>query len=154
YTLTVASPAEWVSLGTLLFTGIVTGQLSALAKRREESAIASEQAAALLYRIARAMGSPSIERGLKETTEAILASVQAEAVTITASVAGRRLEVASGSEGAIARVRGTGRFGSGRILSEVPDSNGFRPGRWIRTRSGFRTGGGAPYDLYHVRVGA
>lgn len=152
YTLTVADPAEWVSLGALLFTGIVTGQLSAVAKRREASAQASEQAAALLYRIARVMGAPSTEAGLQSTADVILGAVGAEAVTISASVGTEHLEVGAGAERAIARVRGTGRFGSGRILSEADEPGGFRSRRWIRTRSGFRTGDEPPFDLYHVRL--
>jgi two-component system sensor histidine kinase KdpD len=155
YTITAHDPADWVSLGALLFTGLVTAQLSAIAKRREEAAVESERAAGLLYRIARVMRSPSLEAGVQATADLIRIAVGAEAVTIDAPVGEKTVQVGAGATSVIARVRRVGRFGHGRILTEEDDSGpGFRPRRWIRTRSGLRGADREPYDLYHVRLEA
>lgn len=47
YTLTVANPAEWVTLSVLLLTGLVTGQLAALVRQRTREARANERASCL-----------------------------------------------------------------------------------------------------------
>lgn len=52
---TVNDSAEWVSLGALLVTGLVVGQLTAEVRRRERVAAASEQRTATLYALAQAI---------------------------------------------------------------------------------------------------
>lgn len=155
FRLTVSHPDEWVSLGALLLVGLVTGQLAALARRREAAARQSERAAALLYRVARVMNAPALDAGLHETADLIREEVHAHAVAIHATPGGQRIDVASGTEGAAAFARQQLHARTRRILTDRDaDSDGPRSSRWIKVLPGIRQQPRQRFDLYHVRISA
>jgi len=55
YRLTVSDSEEWVALGLLLITGIITGQLAAALRNRARDARRREREAVVLYDVVRLM---------------------------------------------------------------------------------------------------
>ncbi|MFA7248127.1 MAG: ATP-binding protein [Dehalococcoidia bacterium] len=154
YTVTVADPVEWITLSVLLLTGLVTAQLATLVRRRTDEARLNERAASVLYRVAHVMAGESLAGGLQETAAVLTNAVGATAVTISVSRDPEPLVASSGDQEALRYVRGLGRYGEGRILASAEDAaNGFRPRRWISTRTGLRHRQPGRFDVYHVRIG-
>lgn len=153
FALLVANSDEWVSLGALLLTGLVTGQLAALARRREAAAHRSERAASLLYRIARVMSARTLGEGLQETADVIREAVGAQVSTIRVALPDERFEVASVSGDLVDATRHLGHDISGVILVDHDDSANSPEGvQDAGTTRGVN--GHPPSDLYHVRIPA
>ena len=64
YTATVSDPEEWVALGLLLVTGVITGQLAAALRERAREAGRREREAMVLYDVVRLMTSPDLRESL------------------------------------------------------------------------------------------
>lgn len=152
FALAVANTDEWFSLGALLLTGLVTGQLAALARRREAAALRSEHAASLLYRVARVMNARTFGDGLQETADVIRGAVGAQAAMITAALPGQRFDVASGPDDVIVAARYLRHDVAGIVLVEgedhslpSPDTSGDPSTESVEH---------PPFDMYHVRIAA
>jgi two-component system sensor histidine kinase KdpD len=65
YTFTINDPQVWLSVVTLLFVGVVVGQLVALQRSRAQEAQAREREARALFRLSRALAT-------RESTDAVL----------------------------------------------------------------------------------
>jgi len=152
YTLTVENPAEWVTLLVLLSTGLVTGQLAALVRRRTEEALANERASAVLYSVAHAISTDSLERAIDAVAAILCEAVRAEGVRVELpNVEGVSAE--AGDARALEHLRRTGAFGDVHILgADSVQAARFRPRRWIATRTGLRRRGAPVFDVYHVRI--
>jgi two-component system sensor histidine kinase KdpD len=66
YRFTVDDPTEWVSLGVLLVTSLVIGQLTALVQKRAREARESQRQTATLYGLAQLIASATDQQSLQE----------------------------------------------------------------------------------------
>src|SRR3989442_1808269 len=64
YRLTVAHEEEWVALGLLLITGIITGRLAAALRDRARQAERRERQAAVIYDVPRGIAQTGLSIGL------------------------------------------------------------------------------------------
>ncbi len=136
FALTVADPVEWVNLALLLTTGIVTGQLAGVARRREQEARAGERDAVVQYEVARALADDDIERALHTAAAVLREATRVEAVLIRAQVGPRDLSAAAGDPRAAQQLLRSGRLGAGRVLGEPrgEERGAFRARRWVGLR--------------------
>ncbi len=130
--LNVASTDEWLALGALLLTGMITGELAAALRRRAEEAERRRREAVVLFDVVRLLQMPDFPQALKATAERLRDELELAAVVIDfregaplviRAEAGKRegLEVARLANPAAAEILSLGRNGENR---------GF--GRWIR----------------------
>jgi two-component system sensor histidine kinase KdpD len=85
YQLTVADDEEWVALGLLLLTGVITGQLAALLRERAREAERREKEATVLYDVVRWMSEPDLERALTGVAERVRAELNLAVVMVALS---------------------------------------------------------------------
>jgi two-component system sensor histidine kinase KdpD len=124
---TVADPAEWLSLGVLLITAIITSQLAASERMRTEQARRREREAVLLYDALRLIGDPDLDEGLRTAADRIRAELHVTTVSIELVTArGKRVASSGDFVGAPSTID---LLGSGR--SPTAGSEGS-PARWIR----------------------
>ncbi|HKW78209.1 MAG TPA: DUF4118 domain-containing protein, partial [Candidatus Limnocylindria bacterium] len=97
-TLTVSDPSEWLSLGVLLLTAIVTGQLAADERARADEALTREREAVVLYDVVRIMGEVDLERALRGVAERIRGELGLTAVVIELRDDATPRRVAAGDE--------------------------------------------------------
>jgi two-component system sensor histidine kinase KdpD len=83
YTFTVSDSEEWVGLGLLLATGIVTGRLAAELRDRAREAERREREAVVLYDVVRLMAEPDLQRALTSVAERLRTELDLAAVTIS-----------------------------------------------------------------------
>src|SRR5207249_10141505 len=74
YTLTVADNDEWIALGLLLISALITGQLAALMRERGQQARRREKEAVILSDAVRLMAEP----GVRQAIPAILKRLRQE----------------------------------------------------------------------------
>jgi two-component system sensor histidine kinase KdpD len=135
YTLTVSSGDEYVALGLLLVTGMITGQLAALLRQRALEAGAREKEAVVLYDVVRLMVEPELERALTSVAERLRRELALAAVLITFEE--RNTPRVQADVGDIEAIRVAQRaagvpemiLGSGQ---EPTGAERGQPGRWIR----------------------
>ena len=124
YTLTVANPAEWVTLSVLLLTGLVTGQLAALVRQRTREARANERASSVLFRVAHEIASRPLADGLETAAGILRDAIDAAGVRIEVRT-GSPITVAAGEADAVRYMEVTGRHSEGHVLA----SGACRPER-------------------------
>ncbi len=160
FTFTVADENQWVALGLLLGTGIVTGQLAASLQERARENERREQEATVLYDVVRLMAGPDLAQALMLIAQRLKAQLDLEAVAIVLPEAPTtQVEAEVGSEKAIALIRNA-REQPNSIFSEgaMPQrEQRGSPGRWIKLVS--PTGTTSPLEgrregLYKVGVSA
>jgi two-component system sensor histidine kinase KdpD len=69
YTFTVADSEEWIALGLLLASGVITGQLASLVRERAREAERREREAMILYDVVRIMSAPGVRQALSDVAE-------------------------------------------------------------------------------------
>lgn len=124
---TVADPAEWLSLGVLLITAIITSQLAASERMRTEQARLREREAVLLYDALRLIGAPDFDDGLRTAADRIRAELRVTTVSIELLMASGRRAASSGE--AVSAPATTELLGGGR--APTAEAKGG-PARWIR----------------------
>ena len=135
FTFTVADEDQWVALGLLLVTGIVTGQLAASLRERARETERREREATVLYDVVRLMGDPELERALTSVAERLRTELGLPAVLI---VVGKespmRAQADTGDSEAIALAQeAAGPAGMVLGAGQAPTaSERGQPGRWIR----------------------
>jgi two-component system sensor histidine kinase KdpD len=135
YTLTVADQDEWVALGLLLVTGVITGQLAAALRDRARDAERREKEAVVLYDVVRLMSEPELARALTSVAERLRAELSLAAVVVAVGDENTvRAQADTGDSEAIALAQEAARLpemilGSGQAPTA---SERGRPGRWIR----------------------
>lgn len=125
--LTVADPAEWLALGVLLITAIITSQLAANERLRAEQARRREREAVLLYDALRLIGVPDLDDGLRTAADRIRAELHVTTVSIELLMAGGKRAARSG--GSVDPPATTELLGSGRTPTAAADGG---PARWMR----------------------
>jgi two-component system sensor histidine kinase KdpD len=135
YTFSVAQDHELVALTLLLITGIITGQLAALLRRRAREAEQREKEAAVLYDVVRLMGEPDLQRALTAVAERLRTELGLAAVLM---VFGKQSPVRAqadvGDSEAIALAQAVAVFpemilGGGQAPTGAERG---KPGRWIK----------------------
>jgi len=135
FTFTVADEDQWVALGLLLVTGIVTGQLAASLRERARETERREREATVLYDVVRLMGDPELERALTAVAERLRTELRLSAVLIVfGKESPMRAQADTGDSEAIALAReAAGRAGMILGAGQAPTaSERGQPGRWIR----------------------
>jgi two-component system sensor histidine kinase KdpD len=125
--ITIADPAEWVSLGVFLITAVITGELAASERARAKIAQRREREAVLLYDALRLMADPDLDAALAAVAERVRAEMHVDRAEIDLRIAGTEHEAAAGgidSPGAVTELLGHGRAPT--------DTASGQPGRWIR----------------------
>ncbi len=135
YRLTVSDSEEWVALGLLLITGIITGQLAAALRNRARDAGRREREAVVLYDVVRLMAAPQLPEALTAIAGRLRQELELAAVLIHVGEDGpvqARAESGDKSALEIARARTST---PGLVLREGEAPTAARrgsPGRWIK----------------------
>jgi len=133
--LTVSEPEEWVALGLLLLTGVITGQLAAALRNRAREARRREREAVVLYDVVRLMIGPDLRESLAAVAERLRQELALAAVVIgfhRGTAAGLWAEAGDQADLELARASGMApRLLLGEGASPTPERRGS-PGRWIR----------------------
>jgi two-component system sensor histidine kinase KdpD len=125
--LTAAGPSEWLSLGVLLITAIITSQLAANERLRAEQAMRREREAVLLYDALRLIGVPDFDDGLRMAADRIRAELHVTTVGVELLMANGRRTASSGE--AVSVPTTTELLGGGRAPTAGAEGG---PARWIR----------------------
>jgi two-component system sensor histidine kinase KdpD len=136
FTFTVSDPSEWLALGLLLLTGVITGQLAALQRRRALEAEQRERETALLYDISRLLAGVDTQAGL----EAVVArlrdelSLSAVRLSLTQERGAPETIIEEGQPEALAAARSAEVAPGSLLLEGAPPTASSRGGaaRWIR----------------------
>lgn len=162
YTFTVANEEEWLSLGLLLLTGVVTGRLAAALRGQALEARLREREAVVLYDVVRLMNEPDLQRALTSVAERLRAELGLAVVRIGIAEEALSTQADTGDPEALALAQDALRLpdmvlasgaaptsavrgGAGRWVKVVPPSR--RPRRSSRVRR-------VPIALQGVEVGA
>ena len=149
---TVADPAEWLSLGVLLITAIITSQLAANERVRAEQATRREREAVLLYDALRLIGIPDLDEGLRTAADRLRSELHLTNVSIDVVMARGKRVASSGDlvdTPSTTELLGTGRVptadtvgGPARWIRMVPPSGGtgHGSGNWRRYEVPIQTG--------------
>jgi two-component system sensor histidine kinase KdpD len=133
--LTVSEPEEWVALGLLLVTGVITGQLAAALRNRAREARRREREAVVLYDVVRLMAGPDLPESLAAVAERLRQELALAAVVIGfhgGTAAGLWAE--AGEQAALDLARASGmapKLLLGEGAGPTPEHRGSA-GRWIR----------------------
>lgn len=144
YTFTVAEDEEWVALGLLLVSGVITGQLASLQRERAQDAERREQEANVLYDVVRLMADSDLQRALTDVAERLRSELRLGAVLLAfGREAPVQVEASSGDAEAVALAREAAGQAE-MVLAQGPAPSARArgaPGRWIRiVRPGARPG--------------
>ena len=83
YQLTVDRTDEWVALGLLLVTGVITGQLAAALRDRAREAERREREAVVLYDVVRLINDPEVRSSLTAVAERVRMELGLSAVVVS-----------------------------------------------------------------------
>jgi len=155
--LSVSEPEEWVALGLLLVTGVITGQLAAALRNRAREARRREREAVVLYDVVRLMTGPDLRESLAAVAERLRQELALAAVLIGfhgGTAAGLWAEAGEQASLGLARASGMApKLLLGGGATPTPEHRGS-PGRWIRVLPPHLPGrpGGAADRLREVPV--
>lgn len=125
--LTVADPNEWLSLGLLLVSAIITSQLAANERLRAEQATRREREAVLVFDTLRLIGGASVDDGLRTAADRIRAELGVTTVAIELHLATGKHAATSGETISVPMI--TELLSSGRAPTSAAEGG---PARWIR----------------------
>jgi two-component system sensor histidine kinase KdpD len=133
--LTVSKPDEWVTLGLLLVTGVITGQLAAALRDRARKAERRKREAIVLYDVVRLMTGPDLRESLAAVAERLRQELALAAVVIGfhgGTAAGLWAE--AGEQAALGLARASGMAPKLLLGGGAGPTSEHRgsPGRWIR----------------------
>ena len=148
YTLAVAGDDQWIALGLLLASGVITGQLASLMRERAREAERRENEAVVLYDVVRLMSEPDVQRAVTEVAERLRSALALGAVLLAfGREAPVQVEAVSGDAEAIGLAREAASLAEMILGAGRSPARGERgaPGRWIRVvRPRSRTGEHVP----------
>jgi len=124
--LTVADPAEYVTLLLFLLTAAVTGTLAGLQRERTREAEDRRREAVVLYDIARLLAAPNIDAALPAVTRRLAEALDLSGLVVQADRPDDRA-LSYGEEAVVASMRANPV--GGRLLAGDPEA-GTR-GRWV-----------------------
>jgi two-component system sensor histidine kinase KdpD len=158
YRLTVAESGEWVALGLLLVTGVITGQLASALRNRAREAEARERDAVVLYDVVRLMADPDLGHAIDGVAGRLWRELGLDALVIDLQTAsGVHHRAQHGAAEALALVAAAPKT-PGRVFREGEAPTAQQrggPGRWIRIVPPHKPGarGGHRSDrLHHVPI--
>ncbi len=132
YSITVADPAEWLSLFIFLVTALVTGQLAANLRRTAAEAMRREWEASLLFEVVRNLQNPDFNGALESIAELLRRAFAVDGVILLVSLqpGDKPLRVVSGD---VEDVDGMLESGVSTVLREasLPGEKTVL-GRWVR----------------------
>lgn len=147
-TLTVADDEEWVALGLLLASGVVTGQLASIMRERAQEAQRREREAIILYDLVRMMSAPGLREALTDVAERLRVELGMGAVLLALGRhAPVQAEAVAGDTESVQIAREAVPLAEMILATGRPPSPGERgaPGRWIRVvRPGARAANQSP----------
>ncbi len=162
YTFTVADSDQWISLGLLLASGVITGQLASLMRERAREAERRENEAVVLYDVVRLMSEPGVQRAVTEVAERLRDALGLGAVLLAfGREAPVQVEAVCGDAEAVALAREAASLAEMILGAGHAPAGGERgsPGRWIRvvrpsvsSRSGDRVAAGGRVRTVPVQV--
>jgi len=133
--LTVSHSDEWVALGVLLATGVITGELAAALQRRASEAERRRREAVVLYDVVRLMQPPDLHEALTAVAERLRDELELAAVVVDFGQEAPLTVQAEAGEQEALQIARLSSVPPGQILGQgaVPESRlSGPPGRWIR----------------------
>lgn len=132
--LTVSNAEEWVALGVLLVTGVITGELAAALRRRAREAERRRREAVVLYDVVRLMQTPDIREALVAVAERLREELGVAAVVVDFGPQAPLTLRAEAGEAEALRIAESSAAPPAHILSQGAAPAGGRTprGRWVR----------------------
>lgn len=129
----VAGTEEWLALGALLMTGVITGELGAALRRRAREAERRRREAVVLYDLVQLMQTPDFRQALTAVAERLRNELQLAAVVVHfGEEAPLAIQAEAGEPDAL-QIAHLANPPTTQILSRAPSDRGARAlGRWIR----------------------
>ena len=155
-TLTVADPGEWVNLVLLLAVGLLVGQMAALLRIREETAVAREREARTLFSVSRELATrPSTLDVLPRIVEIVRREAGLNRAWIALDDGGGRRRPVADTDPGVPVPESPGH----RTLRRRP---GDEPAEWVAVHTGKRVPDrprplerqGSPTEAYRVAIEA
>jgi two-component system, OmpR family, sensor histidine kinase KdpD len=129
--LTVAGTDEWLALGVLLSTGVITGELGAALRRRGRETERRRREAVVLYDVVRLMQTPDLREALTAVAERLRDELELAAVAVHfGQDAPLAIEAEAGEPEAL-QIAHLANPPPAQILSQASSDRGVL-GRWIR----------------------
>ena len=132
---TVADSEEWLALGVLLITGVITGELAAALQRRARETERRRREAVVLYDVVRLMQTPDFSDALTAVAERLRDELELAAVVVDFGQDAPLSIRAEAGEPEALQIAHLANPPPAQILSRVDGSSGAassRLGRWIR----------------------
>jgi len=131
--LTAAGTEEWLALGALLVTGIITGELGAALRRRARETERRRREAVVLYDVVRLMQTPDFRDALTAVAERLREELELAAVVVHFGENAPLAIQAEAGEPEALQIAHLANPPPAQILSHAPSDRGSRAlGRWIR----------------------
>lgn len=133
--LTVSNAEEWVALGVLLVTGVITGELAAALRRRAREAERRRREAVVLYDVVRLMQTPDIREALISVAGRLREELGVAAVVVDFGPQAPLTLRAEAGEAEALRIADSSAASPAHILSQgaAPAEGRTAPdGRWVR----------------------
>jgi two-component system sensor histidine kinase KdpD len=130
--LTVSNAEEWVALGVLLVTGVITGELAAALRRRAREAERRRREAVVLYDVVRLMQTPDIREALASVAGRLREELAVAAVVVDFGPQAPLSLRAEAGEADALRIAESSAASPAQILSIVPATGRAASGRWVR----------------------
>jgi len=131
--LNVSNTEEWLALGVLLITGVVTGELAAALRRRAREVERRRKEAIVLFDVVQLMHSLDIGDAMQAVAERLREELELAAAVVELQGEGPlKAEARVGEQDAL-RIASVPSVHPSEILSQVPATGrSGRRGRWIR----------------------
>ncbi len=131
--LTVSNAEEWVALGVLLVTGVITGELAAALRRRAREAERRRREAVVLYDVVRLMQTPDIREALISVAGRLREELGVAAVVVDFGPQAPLTLRAEAGEAEALRIADSSAASPAHILSQgVAEGRTTPRGRWVR----------------------
>jgi len=132
---TVADSEEWLALGVLLVTGVITGELAAALRRRAREAERRRREAVVLYDVVRLMQAPDLQAALTAVAERLRGELELAAVIVDFGQEAPLTVQAEAGEQEALLIAHLSSLSSDQILTRGAEPTAARsdsPGRWVR----------------------
>jgi two-component system sensor histidine kinase KdpD len=133
--LTVATSEEWLGLGVLLVTGVITGELAAALQRRARESERRRREAIVLYDVVRLMQTPGFREALTAVAERLREELELAAVVVDFGRDAPLVMLAEAGKPEALQIAHVSSVPPVQILSQVatpPSARSGPLGRWIR----------------------
>jgi two-component system, OmpR family, sensor histidine kinase KdpD len=132
---TVSNSEEWLALGVLLVTGVITGELAAALRRRARETERRRREAIVLYDVVRLMQAPDLHEALTAVAERLRDELELAAVVVEFGQEAPLAVQAEAGEQEALQIARLSSLPSDQILTQGAEPTAVRsgpPGRWVR----------------------